>query len=200
MHGNVSYSTICLNKQKTILIHAGAGGVGHVAIQLAKRSGARVLTTAHGEEKHNLVKRLGADEVIHYRVENFVDKVNQLTQGTGVDVVFDTVGGETFKQSLDCLTYRGSIVTLLEPGSDTIWKEARVRNIKVIFELMLTPMVRGLTEARQHQVDILNQCAALIDAGELELLQTKTFPLAEAANAHATIEDGHTLGKIALEI
>lgn len=194
------YDQVQLTKDKTVLIHAGAGGVGHVAIQLAKRIGARVFTTVHGEEKTKLVKQLGADETIDYRSENFVDKVNALTDGQGVDIVFDTVGGETFRKSLDCLAYRGEIVTLLDPDTDIIWKEARVRNIKMMFELMLTPMLRGLTQAREHQVNILNECASWIDAGELQLLLTETYSLVDAAKAHAAIESGHTTGKIALEI
>lgn len=194
------YDQVKLDETRTVLIHAGAGGVGHVAIQLVKRTGAKVFTTAHGKDKQELVKQLGADEVIDYRTDNFVEKINELTCGAGVDVVFDTVGGETFKQSLDCLAYRGEIVTLLDPGSDMVWKEARVRNIKMIFELMLTPMVRGLTHARQHQTEILNQCASWIDGGELKVLLSDTYPLADAAKAHAAIEAGHTMGKIVLEI
>lgn len=194
------YDQVQLDKDTTILIHAGAGGVGHVAIQLAKRLGAKVFTTVHGEEKTALVKKLGADEVIDYREEDLEARVNELTGSKGVDVVFDTVGGDTFRKSLNCLAYRGEIVTLLDPGTDVAWKEARVRNIKMIFELMLTPMIRELPEARQHQVEILNQCAKLIDAGELQVLLSETFVLLDAAKAHAAIETGRTMGKIALEI
>ncbi|MEJ2142901.1 MAG: zinc-dependent alcohol dehydrogenase family protein [Gammaproteobacteria bacterium] len=194
------YDQVYLNKDNTILIHAGAGGVGHVAIQLAKRTGARVFTTVHGDEKKKLVKQLGADEIIDYQQEDMVEKINALTAGKGVDVVFDTVGADTFRQSLNCLAYRGEIVTLLDPGTDVVWKEARIRNIKMVFELMLTPMVRYLPAARQHQVEILNQCASLIDSGELQLLLSETYKLEDAAKAHTAIEMGHTLGKIALEI
>ena len=194
------YDQIHLDERKTILIHAGAGGVGHVAIQLAKRKGARVLTTVHGEEKQKLARHWGADEIIDYRSDDFVKKANEMTGGDGVDVVFDTIGGETFKQSLNCLAYRGEIVTLLDPGADTVWKEARMRNIKMIFELMLTPMVSGLSAARRHQVEILNQCRQRIDDGELQLVLSQSFPLADAAKAHTAIESGHTMGKIALEI
>lgn len=194
------YDQVHVDKDKTILIHAGAGGVGHVAIQLARREGARVFTTVHGDEKTRLVKQLGADEVIDYQNENFVEKINVLTGGKGVDIVFDTVGGDTFRRSLNCLAYRGEIVTLLDPGTDVVWKEARTRNIKMVFELMLTPMIRNLPKARQHQVDILNQCAGWIDAGELQVLLSETYNLEDVHKAHAAIETGHTTGKITLEI
>ena len=194
------YDQAKLAKDKTVLIHAGAGGVGHVAIQLAKRQGATVFTTVQGDGKKTLVKKLGADEIIDYRQEDVVEKINALTGNKGVDVVFDTVGGNVFKQSLECLAYRGEIVTLLDPGTDVAWKDARLKNIKMMFELMLTPMVRDLPEARHHQVEILNQCAALIDNGELQVMLSKSFPLADAAKAHAAIESGHMMGKIVLEI
>lgn len=194
------YDQARLDKDKTVLIHAGAGGVGHVAIQLAKRQGARVFTTVQGEEKKTLVKKLGADEIIDYRAEDPEKKINELTDNKGVDVVFDTVGGTVFKQSLDCLAYRGTIVTLLDPGTDITWKEARLRNVKVMFELMLTPMVSDLPEARQHQVDILDQCSKWIDKGELQVLLSDSYLLADADKAHAAIEAGHTKGKIALVI
>lgn len=194
------YDQAKLAKDKTVLIHAGAGGVGHVAIQLAKRQGATVFATVQGDEKKALVKKLGADETIDYRQEDVVEKVYALTGNKGVDVVFDTVGGNVFKQSLDCLAYRGEIVTLLDPGTDVAWKDARLKNIKMMFELMLTPMVRDLPEARRHQVEILNQCAALIDNGELQVILTKSFPLADAAKAHTSLESGHMMGKIVLEI
>jgi NADPH2:quinone reductase len=192
------YDQVQLEKNKTVLIHAGAGGVGHVAIQLAKRVGAKVLTTVHGQQKAELVKQLGADEVILYKEEDLVTRVNELTDGKGVDIVFDTVGGNVFKQSLDCLAYRGEIVTLLDPGTDISWKEARVRNIKIVFELMLTPMIRNLPEARQHQIEILDKCAKWIDKGELQVLLAGSYSLADAAKAHAAIETGHTMGKLVL--
>ncbi|MGD8525477.1 MAG: zinc-dependent alcohol dehydrogenase family protein [Thioalkalispiraceae bacterium] len=194
------YDRVQLDDRKTILIHAGAGGVGHVAIQLAKRKGARVFTTVHGQEKIDFVRSLGADEVILYRDEDVAARINELTGGKGVDVVFDTVGPAVFKQSLQLLAYRGEIVTLLDPGTDIDWKEARLKNIRVSFELMLTPMVRSLPQARRHQVEILNQCAEWIDRGELQLKLAASYPLSQAASVHQLIEQGHTMGKISLVI
>lgn len=194
------YDRVQLDENKTILIHAGAGGVGHVAIQLAKRKGARVITTVQGQNKIEFVKQLGADEIILYKEDNVLERVNELTSGSGVDIVFDTVGPAVFKQSLKALACYGEIVTLLDPGSEIDWKDARLKNIKVSFELMLTPMVKNLPEARQHQVNILKQCADWIDQGELRIEMTANYPLVDAAKAHQAIEEGHTMGKIALTI
>jgi NADPH2:quinone reductase len=179
------------------LIHAGAGGVGHVAIQLAHLHGARVCTTVSGSDKARFVGELGVDYVVDYRDNDFVDAVNDWSNG-GVELAFDTVGGETFQRSVHCVRHYGDLITLLQPGSDMDWKEARLRNLRVGFELMLTPMVYGLCAAQQHQADILRRCAELFDAGKLRVHLAKTFPLEQAAEAHSVIEAGGMTGKLAL--
>ncbi len=194
------YERARIRAGQDVLIHAGAGGVGHIAIQLARQRGARVLTTISGPDKAELVRELGADEVIDYRNCDFVERVNELTAGKGADVVFDTVGGETFRKSIDCTAHYGDLVTLLDPGSEVDWKEARNRNLRIGFELMLTPMLRDLPRARSAHVDILNACAALFDGGSLEIRVTQTLALEDAALAHQQIEEGHTVGKRVLEI
>ena len=186
-----------LQSGQTILIHAGAGGVGHVAIQLAKIHGARVLTTVSSDEKAKFVKSLGADETINYKTENLVDRVNELTNNQGADVVFDTVGPEVFKQSIPCTAHYGDIVTILDPGT-VDFKEARNRNIRFSFTLMLTPMLRDLPKARAHQGEILDQCTQWIDQGKLDIKVGQQLPLEQAAQAHELIESGHTTGKIVL--
>jgi NADPH:quinone reductase len=187
-----------LGEGQTVLIHAGAGGVGHVAIQLAKSVGARVLTTVSSEEKAAFVKALGADEAILYTQVDFVEAVNELTGGRGADVVFDTVGPAVIEQSIPAVAHYGDLVTILEPGSDMDWKEARTRNLRIAFTLMLTPMLRDLPEARAHQGEILRRCAELVAAGKLRIEVAQSLPLAEAAEAHRLIETGHTQGKIVL--
>jgi NADPH2:quinone reductase len=187
-----------LAEGQTVLIHAGAGGVGHVAIQLANSVGARIVTTVSTTDKAAFVRLLGADHVIHYRDCDFVEAALDWTGGRGVDVVLDTQGGETFRRSLAATRVYGHVVTLLDPGSDVDWKDARNRNLSVSFTLMLTPMLRDLPEARRHQGDILRRCATLIEAGTLKPLVSKVFPLDEAAAAHELIEAGHVQGKIVL--
>jgi NADPH:quinone reductase len=179
------------------LIHAGAGGVGHVAIQLARGHGVRVCTTVSGSDKVRFVGDLGVDYVVDYRDSDFVDAVNEWSNG-GVELGFDTVGGATFERSVRCVRHYGDLVTLLQPGNDMDWKEARLRNLRVSFELMLTPMVYGLGAAQQRQADILRRCAGLFDAGELRIHLARTFPLQQAAEAHRLIEAGGMTGKLAL--
>jgi NADPH2:quinone reductase len=188
-----------LQAGQTALIHAGAGGVGHVAVQLAKLHGARVIATVSSDAKADFVKSLGADETVVYTRENFVQAVNRLTAGQGADVVFDTVGPEVFKASIEATAHFGSLVTLLDPGAISL-AEARMRNLRIGFELMLTPMLRSLDAQRDKHVEILNRCAAWIDQGRLRLHVDKTFELREAAEAHRHIETGHTQGKIVLNI
>jgi NADPH2:quinone reductase len=194
------YERARIKAGQDVLIHAGAGGVGHVAIQLAAQRGARVITTVGDEDKAEFVRGLGADEVIFYRDQDVVEAVTSLTGGKGADVVFDTVGGVAFEQSILATAHYGDLVTLLDPGSDIDWKEARNRNLRIGFELMLTPMLRELPRARANHVDILNACSSLFDVGSLDIHVSETLPLKEAALAHQHIEEGHTRGKRVLEI
>jgi NADPH:quinone reductase len=189
-----------LEAGRTALIHAGAGGVGHVAIQLAKLQGADVCTTVSSPEKADFVRNLGADEVIFYNQTDFVQATLDWTEGEGVDLVFDTIGGDIFAQSFPAVKIYGDIVTILEPDAKTSWKVARSRNLRIGLELMLTPMFQGLVEDLQHQAKILAQCARLIDEGNLKIHLNKTFPLEAAADAHRLLETGSMMGKIVLNI
>jgi len=189
-----------LQSGQQVLIHAGAGGVGHVAIQLAKLKGARVCTTVSSEEKADFACQLGAETSIFYQRTNFVQAALAWSQDEGVDLAFDTVGGATFSQTFGAVRIYGDVVTLLAPSADTDWKTARNRNQRISYELMLTPMLENLLPAQQRQAAILSQCTRLIDAGQLEIHLSQTFPLEEAAEAHRLLETGSTMGKIALVI
>jgi len=188
-----------LQAGQTVLIHAAAGGVGHVAVQLAKLRDARVLATVGSAEKAELAKNWGADAAIDYRQEDFAQRVNELTDGQGADLVIDTVGPDVFRHSIDCTAHFGDLVTLLNPGNISL-QEARMRNLRIGFELMLTPMLRNLHEARDHHVEILQQCGEWIDQGVLDIHVSQVLPLEKAAAAHALIETGHATGKIVLKI
>jgi len=194
------YDRARLEEGETVLIHAGAGGVGHVAIQMAKLRGARVCTTVSSEAKADFVRTLGADHIIVYPETDFVDAVHEWTHGHGVDVALDTVGGRTFRNTMLAMTHYGRLVTLLDPGPDVVWKEARNRNLCINFELMLAPMLQDLSQAREHQGEILDQCRDWIDEGRLRLRVSQTLPLRQAADAHALVEQGHMLGKVVLSI
>lgn len=181
-----------------VLIHAGAGGVGHVAVQLAREAGAQVATTVGSEAKAELVQELGAVLPIRYKTTDFAAAVMEWTGGEGVDVALDVLGGETFTRTLATLRPYGALVTVLQPPPDTDWTEARLRNLRVGFELMLSPMYYNLYEERVRQAEILTRCAELFDAGRLRVVVSGTWPLAEAAQAHRAIEAGSTTGKIVL--
>ncbi len=181
-----------------LLIHAGAGGVGHLAIQLAKEAGCRVCTTVSTDDKAAFVSGLGADEVIRYRETDFCDAALAWTEGRGVDIAFDTVGGSTFLATFGAVRHYGDLVTILQPPADTDWKVARIRNLRISLELMLTPMYDDLPEARLHQTSILENGARMFDEGTLKIQVSHQIPLAQAAEAHRLVEAGSTTGKIVL--
>ncbi|MBR8830801.1 MAG: Quinone oxidoreductase 1 [Chroococcopsis gigantea SAG 12.99] len=190
-----------LTPDQKVLIHAGAGGVGHVAVQLAKLKGAEVCTTVSSPDKARLVRQLGADHPIIYTQTDFVAGVLDWTGGQGVDIAFDTVGGKTFFDTCPTVKVYGDLVTILEPdGGVGNLKTARDRNLRISLELMLSPALLGLTEALKHQTSILKQCATWIDAGKIKIHLGQTFPLEEANKAHQLLETGSVTGKIALEI
>lgn len=189
-----------LEEGETVLIHGGAGGVGHVAIQLAKLTGARVCTTVGTPEGAEFVRELGADEAIVYTQNDFVRAVLDWTDGRGVDVALDIMGGEVFRRTFEAMAHYGDLITLLDPGTDMVWKEARNRNLRIGFELMLTPMLQDLPSARAHQGEILDQCRHWLESGELALHVSEVLPLEQAAEAHRRLERGHTRGKIVLAI
>lgn len=190
-----------IQADQQVLIHGGAGGVGHVAIQLARIAGARVCTTVGSAKKAAFVRNLRVDEFILYKQQDFVEKVLEWTQGEGVDLALDTVGGSTLFKTLHCIRPYGDLVMLLMPKPDQgNWQEARVRNLRVSYEWMPAPMFKGWTQARIHQRWILEQCAQLFDTGQLQIAVDQIFPLAEAAEAHRYVEQESVLGKVVLEI
>ncbi len=187
-----------LQSGQRVLIHAGAGGVGHVAVQLARLRGAIVSTTVSNDTKAAFVQTLGASHIINYKETDVAQAAMDWTHGQGVDLTFDTVGGAVLSQSFAATKMYGDIVTILEPDPTTNWKLARTRNQRLGFELMLLPMLQGLVEAQQAQANILQQCAQLIDSGQLQIHVSQTFPLADAAAAHRALESGSTTGKLVL--
>ena len=185
---------------QTVLIHAGAGGVGHVAIQLALQHGARVATTVSDTDKAAYVTALGVEKVIDYRNSDLVAEVEEWTDGEGAQVVFDTVGGRVLSECFAYTAEYGHVVTLLEPQGDIDWKSMRSKNLSLSFELMLSPMLRDLPDARQHQIDILDAAARMMDDGKLQVRVQQHLPLQDAARAHTLIENGHTWGKLVLDV
>ena len=190
-----------LEKGQSVLIHAGAGGVGHCAVQLANIKGAKVCTTVSSKDKAEFVRKLGCEKVIFYKEYDFVREILDWSDGDGVDIAFDTVGGETFYKTFSSVRMYGDLVTILQPVPEYAdWKEARMRNLSISYELMLTPMIYGLVKEQMHQAEILEKCARLIDEDKLKIYVGKTFPLKAASDAHQMLEKGSLTGKIVLII
>ncbi|MGW4430728.1 NADP-dependent oxidoreductase [Streptomyces tendae] len=164
-----------------VLIHAAAGGVGHVAVQIAKARGARVICTASAG-KHEFLRSIGADETVDYRETDFAEVVKD------VDVVLDTIGGDTSLRSLRVLRPGGVVVSILPVGSDEFYKEADRLGVRA---------VRMLVDADRTGME---EIARLVESGKLRATIAQTFPLAEAARAHAEGETGRTTGKLVLVV
>ncbi len=182
---------------ETALIHAGAGGVGIAAIQLAKRAGARVLATASSDDKLERLKEFGLDEGINYRRDDFVAEARRLTDGRGVDVIVDSVGGATLQGSLHALAYRGRCVTVGDAGRspaehlDISAMRPNNQSLSGYFmgaELLFYPRSHALVA--RHLEDIAR--------GELRVVVDRAFPLSEAAAAHAYIESRQAFGRVLL--
>lgn len=165
-----------LSAGQTVLIHGGAGGVGHMAVQIAKARGATVIATA-SVGNHDFLKEIGADRVIDYRAQKFEEQVK------GVDVVLDTIGGETLARSYQVVRPGGIIVSVLDQPDPAVLKERGIRG-RMVFT---SPNGNQLTEI-----------AALIDEGKVKPHVSETIPLSEVAKAHEKSESGRTRGKIVL--
>ena len=189
-----------LQAGQTVLIQAGAGGVGHLAVQLAANAGATVYTTVGSPKKAAWVKKLGATEAILYKETDVVAAVMDLTGGQGVDVGLDILGGPLFEATIPAVKHYGDLVTLLIPPPGVNLAPARMRNLRLGFEIVLAPLVQGLTEHQARQRDILTEAAALFDRGALKTHVSRTFPLEEVSAAHEAIAEGSTTGKIVLLI
>ncbi|MEU9641187.1 NADP-dependent oxidoreductase [Streptomyces sp. NPDC048188] len=163
------------------LVHAAAGGVGHVAVQIAKARGAYVIGTASAG-KHEFLRSLGADETVDYRETDFAQVVKD------VDVVLDTIGGDTSLRSLRVLRPGGVVVSILPVGSDEFFEEADRLGVRA---------VRMLVDADRAGME---EIARLVESGQLRATIAQTFPLAEAARAHAQGETGRTTGKLVLVV
>ena len=180
---------------ETVLIQAGAGGVGLAAIQLAKRAGATVLATAGSDEKLERLKQYGLDHGINYREGDFADKARELTGGKGVDLVLDSVGS-TLPGSIRSLAYRGRVSYVGNAGRDQ-------QPIDASTLMMGNQAIQGVFLGMEllmgtRAYDNIGRLLGEVAAGEIEIVVAKTFPLAEAAAAHAYIEDRHAFGRVVL--
>jgi NADPH:quinone reductase-like Zn-dependent oxidoreductase len=173
---------------ESVLIHAGAGGVGSLAIQLAKWKGLTVFTTASQPRHIEMARQFGADHVINYKEVNFVEIVQQETNGDGVDVVFDTVGGDVFNSNFEALKNKGRAVCIVEREEPYPLLQAWFKNA-TIYTLFM--------ERNRQRLD---QLASLANEGILKPVVGMTLPLDDAARAHEMVEGGHVGGKIVLTV
>jgi putative PIG3 family NAD(P)H quinone oxidoreductase len=189
-----------LQSAESLLVHGGSSGIGTTAIQLARARGARAFATAGSAEKCAACERLGAERAINYRTEDFVAAVRDATSGRGVDVVLDMVGGDYFSRNLDVLAEEGRLVEIA-----TLTGAKAELNIQTIMQRRLT--ITGST-LRARPVDEKGRIATavranlwpLLESGAVRPIVFKTFPLGEAAAAHALMESSHHIGKIVLTI
>ena len=193
----LTHSTYPLKKGETALLHAAAGGVGLLLIQIAKQLGATVIGTVSTEAKAKLAKEMGADHLILYTQSDFLAEVKKLTDGRGVNVVYDSVGQTTFDKSLDCLRPRGYLVLFgqssgpvppFDPG------KLAAKGSLFLTRPSLPHYTLERSELLQRANDIFNWTAA----GKLKVRIDKTFQMAEAAEAHRQLEGRKTTGKVLL--
>jgi NADPH2:quinone reductase len=186
-----------LESGQAVLIQAGAGGVGMAAIQLAKQAGATVIATASNDEKLERLREYGLDHGINYATENFAERARELTEGRGVDVILDSVGGQTLVDGIGALAYRGTLVSVGVAGragskieAMALWAQNNtLRGVYLGGAMMaeyprVHAMIAGLLER--------------VGRGELRVEIDRTFPLAEAAAAHAYIESRQAFGRVVM--
>lgn len=190
-------STFPLQKGHTCLVHAAAGGVGHLLVQIAKIRGARVIGTVSTSEKEQFARDLGADEIIRYTETDFQEETMRLTDGQGVDVVYDSVGKDTFMQSMRSLRPRGYLVLYGQSSGAVSPLDPQLLNRHG--SLFLTrPSLGDYISEREALLQRTGDLFEWIAAGRLTVRIDKSFPLAEAGQAHNYLEGRKTKGKILL--
>jgi len=182
-----------------VLVQAGAGGVGHMSVQIARLAGARVATTVTPGAKTDLASSLGAEICIDYLREDVGATLRAWTRTDGADVVHDTVGGKTFTACFSLVRPYGDLVSNVESR----WEDEAItamhnRNLRVSFTWMPAPSVFGWPEHRERQRAILEEAVGHFDAGDLRVVVGATFPLDRAADAHRALESGGITGKAVL--
>jgi NADPH:quinone reductase len=201
MHGLTAHYLVNdahkLKPGETALVHAAAGGVGLLVVQLAHAMGAHVIGTVSSEEKGKLAREAGADEVIVFTKEDFEREVKRLTGGKGVDVVYDGVGKATFEKNLNVMRMRGMLVLYgMSSGPVPPVDPAKLSEKGSLY--MARTTLAHFTATREELIARTGALFAMIAAGSLKLLIAKKYPLAEAAEAHRELESRHLTGKLLL--
>jgi NADPH2:quinone reductase len=193
----LTHSTYVVQAGQTALVHAAAGGVGLLLVQMLKRHGVRVLGTVSTEEKARIARGAGADEVILYSQADFESEVRRLTDGRGVEVVYDSVGRDTFERSLNCLRPRGLMVLFGQSSGAVPPMDPQILNAKG--SLYLTrPTLAHYTADRGELQHRANDLFTWMAGGELRVRIDRTFPLTAASDAHRYLEARQSKGKVLL--
>ena len=192
------YDRAALQPGEFVLIHGGAGGTGHMAVQLAALRGARVASTVSSAQKARLVERLGAEVTFNYRQTDFVTEA--LGWSGGLQVAFDNAGAETLQRTCRAMAPYGRLVTLMGLPGDDADLTAYNLNLTLHAVMMLTPMWKGLTDRLAAQAAILRHALALVAAGSLTVHHAETFALSDVARAQAYLESGQAVGKVTLQV
>ncbi|QCJ41111.1 quinone oxidoreductase [Bacillus sp. S3] len=190
------YNRANVQNGETVLIHGATGGVGHVAIQLAKLAGAKVFTTASSDEKLSIGKRLGADVAINYREQSVEQYVKEYTDGKGFDIVFDTVGGENLDRSFQAAATYGTVLSIAARSThDLSPLHAKALTLHITF-MILKIMNK---EKRQEYGNILREVTKLVEEGKLQpLVDGRVFSFNQVNEAHTLLESHQAIGKIVL--
>lgn len=192
------YDRAALQPGEFVLIHGGAGGTGHMAVQLAALRGARVASTVSSAQKARLVEHLGAEVTFNYRQTDFVTEA--LGWSGGLQVAFDNAGAETLQRTCRAMAPYGRLVTLMGLPGDDADLTAYNLNLTLHAVMMLTPMWKGLTDRLAAQAAILRHALALVAAGSLTVHHAETFALSDVARAQAYLESGQAVGKVTLQV
>ncbi|HZD54831.1 MAG TPA: quinone oxidoreductase [Candidatus Aquicultoraceae bacterium] len=193
----LSHDAFPIRKGDACLVHAAAGGVGLLLVQMAKRRGGRVIGTVSTPEKARLAREAGADEIILYVEQDFEREVKRLTDGAGVQVVYDSVGKTTFEKSLNCLSSRGYLVLYGQSGGPVAPFDPQVLSARG--GLFLTrPSLVHYTRNREELLSRANDVLGWAADGSLRVRIGESFPLAEAAEAHRRLAGRMTTGKVLL--
>jgi putative PIG3 family NAD(P)H quinone oxidoreductase len=185
---------------ETLLVHGGASGIGTTAIQLAKAFGARVITTAGTAEKCDACRKLGADVAVNYRSEDFVAATKDATGGRGAEVILDMVGGDYIERNYEAAAVDGRIVQIAFQGSPKATVDFRRIMLKRLTHTGSTLRARSVADKGAIAAAVAEKVLPLIASGRVKPVIDSTFPLAQAAQAHARMEASAHIGKIVLTL
>lgn len=194
------HDRVQIKSGKRVLILGGTGGVGHVATQLARNSGLAVAATVGSPEKAEISLRLGAELAILYKTTEVAESVREWSSGRGVEYLLDTVSGEFLTKAMGALAVYGKAVSILAPTKELPWRTIMSNNLGFFVELMLTPQMLSLDDEIIRQRTVLERCAEMFDAGELEILVEESFNLEDAREVHRRMETASTAGKLVFEM